>query len=948
MVARHVELLYRGLQKLGAERLAARRDGAAQPALFSFPMEFHAIKEGVARFVGCLFEDDPYHTKPLLRGVYFTSALQEGLGKIAAGGRVASQFDLARAGFESAQTPTSHSYFLRDLFREVVFPDQYLVGRQISPTHSRARLAGIAAGLAAVAVVLAAWSWSYLGNRELIDTTARELAAARQLARSSDPYDNLLALQRLQERVEQLHQHRGGSRPWSLAFGLYRGDEVEQAVRAEYFASIRRLMLEPVAGELQARLQSVGGEGVARVVRTGEGSLRPAVLRRAAAPGAAQRDAGARSGDDGSAGRPASTRQASLDEAYNALKTYLMLQDRARLDAAHLADQLPRYWRPWLAGLKLPEGVEAAEARRIAERAIGFYLTQLSAPDLPLIEPDAALVAGARQVLRGELKRLSAKERVYSELKARANTQFAPMTVARLLDNQHGELLGGSHVVPGGFTREAWEGYFRTAIAEAARGEVRGDDWVMASAGSDSLGVEGDVASNREALEAMYRAEYAAEWRKFLQGVVVHEYTGLPGAASAIGRLADPAVSPLKLLVQRAAYQTSWDNPSGLRQGIESARSSVVEKTGALIAGSVQPGAARQERGEIGTQFAVLAALAGHAGNVGGEGAGRADMGAYLGQLARVRARLTALASTDEPGGGARQLMQATITGQGSELSDALQLIDAELLGGASESARDYLRPLLVRPLMNAFSALIPPTEEEINRAWATEVHGAWSSLARKYPFAETSNEATVTEMSRFFKPGDGLLARFVSQQLGALVSVRGETLTPRTWGGQGVRFNPTFLAGMSRLMAASGAFQEGESARFELQPVPTPGLSEIVIEIDGQPLRYRNGPQIWKAFAWPGGGTLSGARLQVTNFSGATSDVASFDGRLAFMRLLTVARPVDGDTPGSGQLQWRAKGAGGQQDGPLVRMNYRHVGGANPLAILALRRLALPATVTH
>lgn len=942
VVARHVELLYRGLQKRGAERLAVQRDGVARPTLFSFPMEFHAIKEGVARFVGILFEDDPYHTRPLLRGVYFTSALQEGLPKIAAGGRVASQFDLARGGFESAQAPSSHSFFLRDLFRDVVFADQHLVGRQTSPTHGRARLAGIAAGLAIVAMVLAAWSWSYLGNRQLIETAAQELATARQLARSADSYENLRALQILQDRVEQLHQYRQGGRPWSLRYGLYRGDEVERAVRAEYFAGIRRLMLAPVASELQARLSAVGGAGPVRSADAGP--VRAAYARGAVRP-ASLRDVVARLDDpDGGSARPAgAARQAGLDEAYNALKTYLMLQDRARLDAAHLADQLPRYWRPWLAGLKLPEG---GDATRIAERAVSFYLTQLGAPDLPLIDANEPVVSAARQVLRSEMKRLSAKERIYNELKARGNTQFQPMTVARLLDNKHGDLLGGSHAVPGSFTREAWEGYFREAIAEAARGEVRGDDWVMASAVTDNLGADGDAARNRAALEAMYRAEFAAEWRKFLQGVVVHDFAGLQGAASAVGRLADPAASPLKLLLQRAAYQTAWDNPSGLRQGIESARSTVVEKTGALIAGSSRPAGARVELGEVGEQFALLAALS----DQGVDGAAKpaAGMVGYLERLARIRARLTAIAATDEPGVAARQFMQATITGQGSELSDGLQFIDAELLGGASESARDYLRPLLVRPLMNTFAALIPPTEEEINRAWATDVYGAWSSLARKYPFADSNNEATVVEMSRFFKPGDGLLARFVSQQLGTLVSLKGDSVTPRTWGAQGVRFNPTFLAGMSRLVAASGAFQEGESARFELQPVPTPGLSEIAIEIDGQPLRYRNGPQVWKAFAWPGGSAVSGARLQVTAFNGTTSDVASFGGRLAFMRLLTTARAVDGGALGSGQLQWRAKGASGNDDGPLIRMNFRHVGGANPLAILALRRLALPATVTH
>ena len=113
----------------------------------------------------------------------------------------------------------------------------------------------------------------------------------------------------------------------------------------------------------------------------------------------------------------------------------------------------------------------------------------------------------------------------------------------------------------------------------------------------------------------------------------------------------------------------------------------------------------------------------------------------------------------------------------------------------------------------------------------------------------------------------------------GARVSRRGDTYVARTWASMGVNFNPGFLAGISRLTSVANAvLQEGDGSKFELQPVPTPGLSEITIEIDGQQLRYRNGPQAWTTFSWPSAANqpnAQGARLNIVSFGGVATPVA-------------------------------------------------------------------------
>ena len=215
-----------------------------------------------------------------------------------------------------------------------------------------------------------------------------------------------------------------------------------------------------------------------------------------------------------------------------------------------------------------------------------------------------------------------------------------------------------------------------------------------------------------------------------------------------------------------------------------------------------------------------------------------------------------------------------------------------------------------------------------------------------------------MAEIAKFLKPGEGILPRFVEKNLNGLVTRRGNQLIPRAWANLGVSFTPAFLSGVAGLTAAGDTvLQEGEGAKFELQPIPTPGLSEILIEVDGQSLRYRNGPQSWSGFSWPNtsGNGIEGARIQVVSFAGVSTSVANFSGRLGLMRLLSQAQ-VDERNGGTAVLEWRLKPANSESgqasatDGATetIRFNFRTVSGANPLSLSGFRRQALPEKITH
>src|SRR3954452_7307054 len=106
------------------------RRAAMRPGLFTFPLEFASLKPQLRAFLATLFEENTWQFKPVMRGFYFTSALQEGAVENLASRRVASRFALqltgnARAGEQQGtQQEEQSGFFLLDLFRKVIFADK--------------------------------------------------------------------------------------------------------------------------------------------------------------------------------------------------------------------------------------------------------------------------------------------------------------------------------------------------------------------------------------------------------------------------------------------------------------------------------------------------------------------------------------------------------------------------------------------------------------------------------------------------------------------------------------------------------------------------------------------------------------------------------------------------------------------------------------------------------
>jgi type VI secretion system protein ImpL len=910
----HFDELYQGLKDASVARMSLHRGEQLPPGVLTFPLEFAALKPALRTFINTLFEENPYQFRPIFRGFYFTSAVQEGQSTSRASERVAAQFGLQLQTGTAAAVYSQSGFFLKELFSRVIFADRQLVQQYASRHKLRLRYASFFGGVVLLGALLAAWTWSYVGNRDLVAHVQADLIKAQRVQdKRADLQSRLEALEILQDRLEQMQRYRQ-SHPWSLGLGLYQGQAIEARLQEEYFQGLQAVMLQPVAQAMASYLTEVNAHASALRAVSRVGDV-PDEGRAVASADAASSPLDASPG----AGTPyAGASSTNVSEAYNALKGYLMLGDRSRLEPGHMSDQLTRFWRSWLDANRGTMPREQLILR--AERIMSYALAQMNDPAFPQADLNLTLLDQTRDNLRRVIKGMPARERVYAEIKARAAIRFAPVTVARLVSDGDRQVMAGSYAVSGTFTKEAWAQYVRDAIKEASNSELQSTDWVLKTASSDDLTLEGSPEQIQKSLTQLYKTEYVREWQKFMQGVTVQDFASFDQAVQSMNRLGDPSNSPVAVLIKTLHEQTSWDNPSVLNDRLAKGQQGFIDWFKQIILGAapapvalnVEVGVGKEAQismGPIGKEFSSLNRLM--LPREGGEPLFRA----YMVSLSKVRSRFNQMKTQGDPGPASRQLMAQTLDGSG-ELADALKLVDEQLLNGLSESARASLRPILVRPLMQAYGVIVKPTEAELNRVWMAQVFDPYQrTLATKYPFDRGSRmEASAAEIAKVFG-ADGAVAKFVDQSLGTLILKRGDSVSARTWADIGVRLRPEFSAGVGGWVAplngqpASGTTSGGATAAsevqtvFEVRPLSSPGLTEYTVDIDGQVLRYRNGTASWQHFVWPGTGT-PGVKIHGMGFDGRAIEFFNEPGRFGLERMINSAqrRKVDANTF---ELKW-------------------------------------------
>ncbi|MCO6060535.1 ImcF-related family protein, partial [Pseudomonas sp. MOB-449] len=318
---------------------------------------------------------------------------------------------------------------------------------------------------------------------------------------------SLRALNELVHALDRLDYRAQHGVPWYQRFGLSQHAALLEALWPRYVAANIRLMRDPAAANLKARLRELL-------------DLPPGSPERAA----------------------------RASEAYDSLKAYLMMARPDKTDAPFLAQTLAAA-EPGRAG------VASGVWQGIAPNLWRFYAEHLAAHPEWRIELDPTLVAQARQVLLGQLGQRNGETALYESVLEAAANHYPPLGLRQLVGETDALMLFSTKAeVPGVFTRQAWEGQVRKAIdaiAEARREEI---DWVLSD---DHRDIATDITAEvlRERLTARYFQDYGSAWLDVLNSLRWHPADSLADVIDQLTLMTDVRQSPLIALMNTLAYQ---------------------------------------------------------------------------------------------------------------------------------------------------------------------------------------------------------------------------------------------------------------------------------------------------------------------------------------------------------------------------------------------------------
>ncbi len=522
------------------DRLYARRNatlpsaGGSEKArsIYCFPMQTAWAKANVSRFVELLFQPSAYQDNPIFRGFYLTSATQEGIPFDKVVRDVSLRAGLPEPAAEPfPASPQKKSYFVKNLFTDVVFPDQSLAGPSAARRQKRRLMAfGVAGGAVVVSgLVMALSVYSFLNNRTVHDAlseTARR--TLNETSISSDVRQNALALDPFRAQLDELLVHEEQGPPFRLRAGLYQGSRLSDPSKALYIGLFNRLYLKEAKQWIEGQLWNFAN--------TQEGT----------------------------------SKDRDEDYHYSLLKSYLMLADLTHLDRPFLSQWLQKAWTEQLSLRYGPDGITPEQLTALT-REIDLYTRCLASDGQPIIRKDSVMVMRTQAILQ----RKAPDARLYARVRREAARRLEPLTLDDMMQGTKQDVLAGTYKIPRLFTRDAWSREYddleKQVVDEAGR-EV----WIVP--------LPADLP--REQLEGQikrrYFEDYTKAWLKFFESIQVQLGATTEEKARRIQTLTHKDSSPL------VAMLASADENTQLLSSLDIAREKLGNRAGGIIPGGQQ------------------------------------------------------------------------------------------------------------------------------------------------------------------------------------------------------------------------------------------------------------------------------------------------------------------------------------------------------------------------
>ncbi|MCP1105976.1 type VI secretion protein VasK [Serratia nevei] len=730
---------------------------------------------------------------------------------------------------------------------------------------------------------------SFAVNRLQIVSVAQQAHALVEHPSVSDY--QLTALHTLRNDAGRLQHRIQEGAPWYQRFGLDQNQQLLDAMLPWYGVANNRLIRDPANAALTQKLSALVNS----------------------APNSDQRAQLAKPG-------------------YDQLKAWLMMSRPDKVDGAFYA-QTMKVVQP------AQMGISTGLWQSLAPDLWDFYITVLPKQPQWKITPDAQLVSQSRQVLLQQIGRRNAESTLYENMLKSVRRNFADVSLEDMTGGTDARrLFTTDEVVPGMFTRQAWEGGVQQAIEKAANSRRDEIDWVL----SDSRkAVSSDLSP--EALKARltqrYFTDFAGSWLSFLNSLRLNPANNIADVTDQLTLMSDVRQSPLIALMNTIA----WQGQTG--QKSEGLSDSIIKSAKELVGGKDKPAIDQLATGPQGPLDETFGPLLQLLGKNTGSNVMSADnslsLQTYLTRITRVRLRLQQVASASDPQAMMQTLAQTVFQGKSVDLTDTQQygrLISASL----GEEWSGFGSTMFVQPLTQAWETVLQPSAASLNDKWSRSVVANWqTAFDGRFPFAASKSDASLPMLAEFVRKDSGRIERFLSTELNGVLHKEGSQWVPDKVNSQGLNFNPAFLRAINQLSQLSDIlFTDGsQGISFELQARPVPQVVETQLTIDGQKLHYFNQMADWQSFRWPGDTYKPGTMLTWTTVNAGARLFGDYSGTWGFIRWLDLSKRQQLD-----RSQWMMSFTA--PDGRALQWVLRSQLGKGPLALLELRGFSLPENI--
>lgn len=817
------------------DRLYGQRDTTSRRNIYVFSRHLAAAGTVVADFVKHALASDRFSTPPLVRGVFFTSARQEGVPFNAVLHRVSQDYFM-QPPILAAHAGHSTRHFTETLFKNVIFRESGLAGdnHQVE-RHKRLVLRGSI--LASVIVLL---GFGFLLNMAMQDNFSRaanvlsaskdfiDLPRGDQLSLSEDETRYIAALNAISSANEEFPGWRDRSdarRYMALYQGRRLGPEVEQS----YHDLLQKRFLPSLAEQIRQELLRLGKD----------------------------------------------YRTSNSDERLDALRVYLLLGNVARrreLDARDETASLGRRaviaWmqRSWQSRFAGDRGLQDDLVRHL-DYALA---TGLLAPVI-----DDGIVQHTQSALR-EVPR---DVRLYRSLKALAERQVPGGISLRniigpsydIVFRQRGDAdtNGPGPVIPYFYTKEGFLNFFIPKNADLSVVAVE-DAWVTGERQQVDYSHE-DLEAFREKLRQAYATDYINAWSNAINNLNLVEFRNIDDAIRVFAEINGPA-NPYRRLIALVRLNTEIYDAKPVEVRAERSQTEIGFDRN------------REHGLRVARAFADLSALI-----IAPEG----KNAAYEELTAPLIAMETYLRGIQN----GQQSSKPVALERAKERAKLAGDDPIFVLRRTGSNLPKPLDRLFAQAADHSWQVILRAAKHDLQLVWQNDIYRRFNmELAGLYPFKINSpDEISLEEFQRFFG-SDGEFNRFFNENLKTFIDEHsGKAILID---GQELQVSREFLQQVAVVRGVTNLFFNNDGVptlRYQIEPVAMSGsIARAVLNLEGQLVAYSHGPTRPTSILWPN--ALSSKQdISQISLSGVeqrgSSGVLSHQGLWSSFRLFDQAR---------------------------------------------------------